>query len=153
MKKERMIRRSQRITWWLAALAGVCLALLLTGQYVVLSSAGKEWTLVGQLEGEPLAELDDQTLLAGSVQKQVQDVRLTAVGQSGLVRLYIDDHLTATLAAGASVHLALESGQRLSADGEQLAQALTLEIAVEGIRRPEVLCIESGTWQDLVWEP
>lgn len=83
MKRERLIRRSQIWTWVLAVLAGFCLALLLIGQFVVLSTGGREWTLVGRLEGQPLAELDDQTLLAGSVQKQVSDVRVSAAAVQG----------------------------------------------------------------------
>ena len=153
MKRERLIRRSQIWTWVLAVLAGFCLALLLIGQFVVLSTGGREWTLVGRLEGQPLAELDDQTLLAGSVQKQVSDVRVSAAGCPGdMVRLYIDEHLTAALTAGGSVHLALEAGQRLSADGEQLTDMLALSLTVEGRSLPEAVQIMPGTWQDLVWE-
>lgn len=153
MKREHLIRVSQYLTWGLAAAAGLCLILLLLGQYKVLSTGGKEWTLVGRLEGEPLARLDEQTLLAGSVQKQVIDVCIDAAGSAGdMVRVYINDHLTAALAAGSSVHLALEDGQRLSVDGEQLLYPVTLTLAIDGLERAEAIEILPGAWQDLVWE-
>ena len=153
MRKERLLRQSQRITWCLQVLAGLCLVLLLAGQYVVLSSGGQKWTLVGQLEGEPLMELDPQTLLAGSAQERVYDVQLRAAGaQTDMVRLYINDHLTATLQAGTSVHLALEKGQHLSADGALLQEALVVWVSVEGSEEVESVSIEPGVWQDLVWE-
>ncbi len=102
MRKERLLRQSQRITWCLQVLAGLCLVLLLAGQYVVLSSGGQKWTLVGQLEGEPLMELDPQTLLAGSAQERVYDVQLRAetmekraeayakYGQAAITEMVID---------------------------------------------------------------
>ena len=153
MRRERLIRKSQRMTWWLTALAGLCLVLLLTGQCVVLTSGGQKWTLVGQLEGQPLAELDPQTLLAGGAQERVYDVRLTAQGsQPGMVRLYINDHLTDTLEVGASTHLALERGQRLSADGALLNEALKLYLTVEGTELPEAVLIEPGVWQEINWQ-
>ena len=131
MRKERLLRQSQRITWCLQVLAGLCLVLLLAGQYVVLSSGGQKWTLVGQLEGEPLMELDPQTLLAGSAQERVYDVQLRAAGaRTDMVRLYINDHLTATL----------------------LQEALAVWVSVEGSEEAESVSIEPGVWQDLVWE-
>ena len=69
-----------------------------------------------------------------------------------MVRLYINDHLTATLQAGTSVHLALEKGQRLSADGTLLQEALAVQMTVEGGEWSETISIEPGLWQDLVWQ-
>lgn len=153
MRKEQLIRQSQRVTWCLAVLAGLCLVALLAGQYVVLASGGQKWTLVGELEGEPLAELDPKALLAGSAQERVYDVQLKAIGsQKDMVRLYINDHLTATLQAGTSVHLALEKGQHLSSDGTLLQEALTVQMTVDGGEWSETISIEPGVWQDMVWE-
>lgn len=154
MNKGQIIRRSQRITWYLTAFASALVCFLVVGQYVILKTDfGEQWTLVGQLTGRPLAELEPEILLSAAGVEMVYDVRLTAGhANQGILRLYIDEHLVKTLSAGETIHMALEKGQQLCADGGLLTETMTVYIQSEEQMQPQAVQIRSGAWQVLEWE-
>ena len=152
MRKKDAIIYAQRMSRLLGVLSLSALALLVASQYLLLSSASPSpLSRLSQIEGQELAAGAREELAAGTGRDKVYEVRLSAGGdQESMLRVYVNDHLVTTLAAGESKPVALEAGQRLAVDGQLACSEVTVTLEQEG--PPQTVVIAPGAWQELSWE-